>query len=60
MAFPSAPTTESDAPRLCDAFFAIHDVSAMSDIEAARAVYDAKIDILRRSQGFTQGARPAS
>ena len=37
--------------------YAIHDVSAMSDVEAARAVYDAKIDILVDLKGFTQGAR---
>ena len=43
--------------RVCDAFHAIHDVSAMSDVEAARAVYDAKIDILVDLKGFTQGAR---
>ena len=43
--------------RVCDAFFAMHDVSAMSDVEAARAVYDAKIDILVDLKGFTQGAR---
>jgi predicted O-linked N-acetylglucosamine transferase (SPINDLY family) len=43
--------------RVREAFFAIHDVAAMSDVEAARAVYDAKIDILVDLKGFTQGAR---
>ncbi|HUZ90655.1 MAG TPA: UDP-N-acetylglucosamine-peptide N-acetylglucosaminyltransferase [Methylocella sp.] len=43
--------------RVSNAFHAIHDVSALSDVEAARAVYDAKIDILVDLKGFTQGAR---
>lgn len=43
--------------RIRDAFHAIRDVSALSDADAARAVYDAKIDILVDLKGFTQGAR---
>jgi predicted O-linked N-acetylglucosamine transferase (SPINDLY family) len=43
--------------RLCAAFHTVHDVSAMSDVAAARAIHAAKIDILVDLKGFTQGAR---
>lgn len=43
--------------RLRAAVHAFHDVSALSDIEAARAIHAAGVDILVDLKGFTQGAR---
>ncbi|HEY9215672.1 MAG TPA: UDP-N-acetylglucosamine-peptide N-acetylglucosaminyltransferase [Ancylobacter sp.] len=43
--------------RITAAFDAFHDVSALSDVEAARAVHNAGIDILVDLKGFTLGAR---
>lgn len=43
--------------RVHDAFDAFHDVSALSDSEAARAVHGAGIDILVDLKGYTLGAR---
>ena len=43
--------------RLGYAFHAFHDVAALSDIEAARAVHGAGINILVDLKGYTLGAR---
>jgi predicted O-linked N-acetylglucosamine transferase (SPINDLY family) len=43
--------------RICDAFDAFHDVSGLSDTEAAHAVHGAGIDILVDLKGYTFGAR---
>ena len=43
--------------RLHNAFHVFHDVSALSDIEAACAIHNAGIDILVDLKGYTQGAR---
>ena len=43
--------------RIRDTFDVFHDVSALSDTEAARAIYGAGIDILVDLKGYTQGAR---
>lgn len=43
--------------RVRRAFHVFHDVSALSDIETARAAHDAGIDILVDLKGYTQGAR---
>jgi predicted O-linked N-acetylglucosamine transferase (SPINDLY family) len=44
-------------PRIRGAFHIFHDISALSDIEAAQAIYEARIDILVDLKGYTQGAR---
>jgi predicted O-linked N-acetylglucosamine transferase (SPINDLY family) len=44
-------------PRIRTAFHMFHDISALSDIEAAVAIYGARIDILIDLKGYTQGAR---
>jgi predicted O-linked N-acetylglucosamine transferase (SPINDLY family) len=44
-------------PRIRNAFHMFHDISALSDIEAAVAIYGARIDILIDLKGYTQGAR---
>ena len=38
------------------AFDALHDV-ALTDVEAARTIHDARIDILIDPKGYTRGAR---
>ena len=43
--------------RIRNTFDVFHDVSALSDTETARAIYDARIDILVDLKGYTQGAR---
>ncbi len=43
--------------RLCSSFDAFHDVTAMSDTEAARTIHSAGIDILVDLKGYTRGAR---
>jgi len=43
--------------RIHDAFHVFHDVSALSDTEAARAIHGAGIDILVDLKGYTLGAR---
>jgi len=43
--------------RLLDAFHVFHDISALDDIEAARAIHAAGIDILVDLKGYTKGAR---
>ncbi len=43
--------------RLQDTFHTFHDVSALSDVEAAHAIHDAGIDILIDLKGYTAGAR---
>jgi predicted O-linked N-acetylglucosamine transferase (SPINDLY family) len=44
-------------PRIRAAMCVFHDISALSDIEAAQAIHLAGIDILIDLKGFTQGAR---
>ncbi len=43
--------------RIKGAFDALHNVSALSDIETARAIHAAGIDILIDLKGYTRGAR---
>jgi predicted O-linked N-acetylglucosamine transferase (SPINDLY family) len=43
--------------RLQAAFHMFHDVSALSDVETARAIHEAGIDILIDLKGYTAGAR---
>jgi predicted O-linked N-acetylglucosamine transferase (SPINDLY family) len=44
-------------PRIRNAVHLFHDISDLSDIEAAHAIYRARIDILIDLKGYTQGAR---
>ncbi len=43
--------------RLRDSFDVFHDVTALSDLDTARAIHGAGIDILVDLKGFTRGAR---
>ncbi len=43
--------------RIGGAFDTLHDVSALSDIETARTIHAAGVDILTDLKGYTQGAR---
>jgi len=45
--------------RLKNAFHGFHDISALTDIEAAQAIHAAGIDILVDLKGYTAGARPS-
>jgi len=45
--------------RLQNTFHRFHDISALSDTEAAHAIHDAGIDILIDLKGYTAGARPS-